>query len=136
MPRFSRKFVAVCVYMPPGMSSASAQSCLGFLVDGLLEIKRRYQDPFIALSGDFNQYKIIEALKDYPDLVLLQTPPTRGGKTLDLLFTNFPSQINASDLIPPLESDLPNRAPSDHKVIHCEVHLKCFEDSGQSGASL
>ena len=28
MPRFTRKFIAVCIYMPPSMSAASASACL------------------------------------------------------------------------------------------------------------
>ena len=49
MPNFTRKLVAICVYMPPGLSSSSAQVCLGFLVDAVLEIKRKYRDPFITI---------------------------------------------------------------------------------------
>ena len=64
MPRFSRKFISVCVYMPPSMSASTVAGCFEFLVDGILEMKRQYKDPFIAVSGDFNNFDIAGALDD------------------------------------------------------------------------
>ena len=54
MPNFSRKFIAICAYMPPNMSSSAARGCLDFLVDVILNLKSKYKDPFIAIGGDFN----------------------------------------------------------------------------------
>ena len=85
MPNFTRKLIAICVYMPPSLSSSSAQGCLGFLVDAVLEIKRKYKDPFISIGGDFNQFDISAALSDYPDMTLVLTKPTRGDRTIDLI---------------------------------------------------
>ena len=39
LPLFTRKFIAICLYMPPNMSATSAAACLTFLVDVLLEVK-------------------------------------------------------------------------------------------------
>ena len=126
MPLFTRKFIAISAYMPPGMSASSASACMSFLVDALLEFKTRYKDPFICIAGDFNNYSIQSYLDDYPDLSLLKTGPTRGNKTLDLIYTNFPSQIVESGTIEPLENDLGGN-PSDHMVVYCTAELKRYE---------
>ena len=125
LPRFSRKFIAICCYMPPSLSSSSAKECLEFIVDAILEIKSRYKDPYIAIAGDFNEFKIDESLLDYPDIQCLKTAPTRGIKTLDLIFTNFSENIVESGVIDPLEAD-GTGADSDHKVVYCTAHLKRF----------
>ena len=57
---------------------------------------------------------------------MLKTGPTREYKTLDLIYTNFPSQIVESGTILPLESDLGGNA-SDHKVVFCTAELKRYE---------
>ena len=80
LPLFTKKCIAVCVYMPPSMTTSSSLACLSFLVDSILELKTRYKDPFISVSGDFNSHDICAALSDYPYLVLLRTGPTRKEK--------------------------------------------------------
>lgn len=128
MPMFTRKFIAICVYLPPSMSTAMAMLAMLFLVDALLEIKCQFKDPFIALSGDFNNHDIEKYLEDYPDLVLLLTGPTRGGSTLDKIFTNFSDNIFVLGTITPLEWDDPSTGrPSDHRVVHCSAKLERYE---------
>ena len=125
MPKFTRKFIAICIYMPPSMTVQSANSCLSYLVDSIIELKERYRDPFIAISGDFNSYDVAGHLADYPDLVLVKTGPTRKNRTIDLVFTNFPEQIVDSGTISPLVND--SGVPSDHKVVYCSASLKRYE---------
>ena len=126
MPLFSRKFIAICVYMPPSMSSSSAAACMSFLVDAIMEIKDRYKNPFICVAGDFNSHNIQSYLDDYPDLSLVCTGPTRGDRTIDLVFTNFTSDIMDAGTIAPLENDL-GGAASDHRVVQCTAELHQFE---------
>ena len=97
-----------------------------FLVDAILELKNRYKDPFICVAGDFNSHDIQSYLDDYPDLSLLVTGPTRNEKTIDIIFTNFPSQIVESGTISPLESDSGGSA-SNHRVVYCTAELKRFQ---------
>ena len=54
LPRFSRKFVLICVYLPPGMDASTAKEAMEYLVDSIIELKGRYKDPLIVISGDFN----------------------------------------------------------------------------------
>ena len=106
MPKFSRKFIAVCVYLPPSLSASTVGGCFDFIVDGIIEMKTRFKDPFIAVSGDFNGFDIAGALDDFSDLVQVKTGPTR-----DLLFTNFSSQISESGVISLLECDSSGGVP-------------------------
>ena len=107
------------------MSALDVRNGFSYLVDCILELKGRYRDPFIAISGDFNGYDVASFLSDYPDLVLLETSPTRGDRHLDLLFTNFNEHIAESGVLSPIESD--SGVPSDHRVVHCSVELQRFE---------
>ena len=109
------------------MPASSVDLALDFLVDAILELKTRYKDPFFSLAGDFNDYGVADRLKDYPDLELLLTGPTRGNRTLDLIFTNFSENISESGVIDPLENDLDGGTPSDHGVVFCSVNLPRFQ---------
>ena len=127
MPHFTKKFIAICMYMPPGLPVASVSASLTYLVDAILELKSRFKDPFICISGDFNGYKVQSYLDDYPDLVLVETGPTRGDRVLDLIYTNFHSDILKSGTLSPLVCDSGDGAASDHRVVFCTSELKTFE---------
>ena len=99
LPKFSRKMIAICVYMPPGMPAQNVQDGFTYFVDCILELKGRNRDFFIAISGDFNGYDVASYMDDYPDLVLLETSPTRGDRNLDLLYTNFNDHIVESGIL-------------------------------------
>ena len=53
MPLFTHKFVAICVYMPPSMSSSLAAACMSFLVDAIMEIKDKYKNYFYLCGRRF-----------------------------------------------------------------------------------
>ena len=127
MPRFSRIFLAICAYLPPGLPASSVDSALCYLVDAILELKSRFKDPFITISGDCNNYHVSTYLANYPDISLLLTGPTRGDRTLDLIFTNFPDQITQLGTLDPLEDDSNKGFPSDHLVVFCSAELPRFQ---------
>ena len=54
----------------------------------IIELKRTYRDPFIVVGGDFNQWKIDEALVDFPDLKEAEVGPTRKDRCIDRLLVN------------------------------------------------
>ena len=43
--------------------------------------------------------------------------PTRNDKTLDLLFTNFPSPVNRVKVMPPI-------GKADHDIVYVEYDIK------------
>ena len=65
---FSRKVMAVGCYLPPNYTRAKGNQALEFITNTLVDIKRRYSDPFIILAGDFNQWRVEDAVADFPDL--------------------------------------------------------------------
>ena len=75
---YSRKMVVVAGYKPPGLAPARARSCVEYISDVILEAKRKYQDPHIILSGDFNQWQIQDAVLDDPNVQEVFIGPSRG----------------------------------------------------------
>ena len=67
-PGFTRKLITVAYYLPPGMTVSRGWACLRYIEDIVIEIMWRYRDPFLLVTGDFNQWEIQEALEDFADV--------------------------------------------------------------------
>ena len=122
-----RKFALIAAYMPPGYTVARGKDCLQHINDLVLDIKQKLADPYIVIMGDFNQWKIEEALADYPDVEEVITTATRENRRIDRVFVNYLSDVSRADVIPPLET-LPmdrdgTKAYSDHKIQVVEAAL-------------
>ena len=84
-----------------------------------MEIKRRFIDPLIAVAGDFNQWKLEEALTEFPDLREVHVGPTRGDRAIDHLFCNMHGGMEESETVPPLETESEDEAAkSDHLIMY------------------
>ena len=79
------------------------------------EAKRSFQDCWIVLAGDFNQWGVDVILEEHPDLTVVSTGPTRGDRTIDLCLTNFNRSIAESGTLEPLESEMGQA--SDHRMV-------------------
>ena len=64
----SRKLVAIAAYVPPGYDARRGRDCLAYISDTVMEVKRRYREPYIIVSGDFNQWDVAAALADFNDI--------------------------------------------------------------------
>lgn len=53
------------------------KEALDHIENVVLELKRRYRDPFVLVAGDFNQWRIQDALQDFTDIREEQVVPTR-----------------------------------------------------------
>ena len=51
---------------------------MSFIRGAVTEMKRKFDDPYIVVSGDFNQWPTDEALEDFPDVSEVDVGPTRG----------------------------------------------------------
>ena len=92
--------------------------------DLVLEVKRRYKDPFILVAGDFNQLSIDKALEDFPDMREASIGPTRKDRCLDRIFCNFSRAVKSSGSVPPLEVEPDTQgSKSDHRVAYIEASL-------------
>ena len=89
LPGHARKIVLLACYMPPGDAAARGNACIDFIQDLLIQMKRKYSDPYIIISGDFNQWRIEDAMADYPDIQEVRVGPTRSGRCIDRTFVSF-----------------------------------------------
>lgn len=48
----ARKLIVMGAYLPPNYQTGRANAALSFLSDTIIDIKRRYRDPFIVLGGN------------------------------------------------------------------------------------
>ena len=119
---YSRKIAVIGCYIPPNYTVKRGKECLEHITDIVLEVRRRYDDPFVVIGGDFNQWDIAGALEDYADLVESDVGPSRGSRRIDRLFSNFSGNVEAAGTLPPLETDDRSRR-SDHKITFIEAVL-------------
>ena len=116
----SRKLVLIASYMPPNYTAARAASCIQFTEDLILDMKRRFRDPLIILSGDFNQWQIQEAVEEFADFSEVPVGPTRNGRSIDRMFSNMSRSVQTSGTVPPLEAE---SSESDHRVSYASFDL-------------
>ena len=91
-----------------------------------MQIKRKYADPYLLISGDFNQWDLSSALADYHDLQETHVGPTRGNRAIDRSFSNFTEYVFESGLLPPLQTE-DSTKKSDHAVTYLRAALPRFE---------
>ena len=104
IPGYSRKLLVVACYVPPNYPVGRGRGCLSHIEDVVLELKRRYRDPFILVGGDFNQWQVQDALEGFPDIREAPVGPTRKDRCLDRIFSNFGRSIIEAGSVPPLET--------------------------------
>ena len=122
----TRKFVLICVYVPPNYAVPRGRACLQHVSDLVLEAKRRSPGAYICIGGDFNQWEIAAALADYPDLEEVPTPPTRNDRRIDKIFTNWGESIFNQGCLPPLEAERADGAvtsKSDHSIQYAYARI-------------
>ena len=90
----------------------------------MIEVKRRFRDPFILVGGDFNQWLVEEALEEFPDIREANVGFTREEKCIDRMFTNFGRAQRSSGTVPPLDVEQGQPGcPSDHRVAYVRAAL-------------
>ena len=98
---YSRKMVVIGCYLPPNYTVGKARKAMDFIAGCITNVKRKLSDPFIVLAGDFNQWKIEEVIADFMDISEAPVGPTRNGRAIDRVFTNFPGHITGAATLPP-----------------------------------
>ena len=101
LPRHSRKLLTVACYLPPNYTVARGREALDHIENVVLELKRKYKDPFMLITGDFNQWPIQDALQEFPDI--------REGSRLDLPGRIVASTESSQILGEPSPSPVPYR---------------------------
>ena len=64
-----------------------------------------------------------EVLADFTDVVESDVGPTRSGRCIDRVFTNFGGSVDKCGTVPPLETDDQTAKKSDHAVAYVRADL-------------
>ena len=118
------KVVVIAAYIPPNYTARRAHDCIDYINGSVVEIKRRYKDPIIVLSGDFNQWPVQNAVEDFTDFVEVTAGPTRGTRTIDRTMTNL-TCVTKTGLLNPLQTD--GQGPlkeSDHLIFYMTASIR------------
>ena len=111
-----RKLFVIAAYVPPNYPVARGRACLQHISNIVLDIKRGNPGAYIIVAGDFNQWEVGESLSEYSDIQELDTAPTREGRRIDRIFTNWSEDIVDSGVLPPLETEGESITYSDHSI--------------------
>ena len=106
-----QKVVVIACYVPTNYSATRAGNCLEYIGQIVTEIKRRYKDPYVAVTGDFNQRDLALALEEFADMA----GPTRGDRIIDRTFKNF-NQVVEVGTVSPLQTEREDYRESGHRV--------------------
>ena len=117
----SRKVVVIAAYLPPNYTVPRGRSCLEHLENLLIEVKRRFNDPYIVLAGDYNQWPAEDAVAEFPDVSEVIVGPTRGDRSIDRIFCNMLRSVTSSGMVPPLDS---GHSTSDHKIAYVKIKIQ------------
>ena len=103
--------VVIVVYILP---RASPTTECDVIHDAFARIQTQHPEAFIAITGDFNHVSLSSCLTGFVQYV---DCPTRGARTLDLLYANLKEAYRAVTL-PPL-------GRSDHSMV-CQKSEKAL----------
>ena len=124
LPGYSRKMITIACYLPPNYPVARGRAALEYIEDVVMEVKRCYRDPFLIVTGDFNQWEIGGAMVEFPDMRGADVGPNRKDRVLDRIFTNFGRSQKESGTVPPRENEPGHPgAASNHRIAFVRADL-------------
>ena len=113
--KVDRVVVVFVVYLPPAIRSADLDAIREELAVEIDLSKQSLKNPIIIVNRDLNHRDISETLGDVDDFAVVQTGPTHGHNTIDLVYTNARGSVNpeGTRTLPPLLSG--SGVDSDHR---------------------
>lgn len=122
-PGLGRKIVSIACYIPPNYLTGRASRCLERIAGLVVDVKRKFKDPYIIIAGDFNQWDIAAALEEFRDIKETAAGPTRGTRTIDRTFSNLGVVAKAA-VLPPLQTEgSTNVRYSDHGLFYLTAKI-------------
>ena len=118
----SRKTIVVACYLPPNMPLDRAEKCMCYISDVIVEVKARFNNPYLFIAGDFNQWRIEDHLADFLDIGEAPVGPTSGQRSIDRIFLNCSKSIRESGTLAPLKTE--DSRESDHRTAYCRIEMK------------
>ena len=86
--KIERQFAIFSVYVLPATKSKDFLQLCEDLAAALNDVRVSLRDPIIVIGGDFNNRDPSAAFEAIDGIRVLDSGPTRGNATLDLIFTN------------------------------------------------
>ena len=126
--KIDRCFVVFTVYIPPRMLAAEFEDLCNKMEDAIAEMKKSLKDPVFILAGDFNGRDMGRGVCQTECLKPVNSGPTRGTRTLDIIYTNVEEHVEYGTTTDPIETE--NGTPSDHRSVFAEFvfpRVKNFE---------
>ena len=81
--------IVVSCYLPPAYNKTKTSEFFEKLIDVISEAKAKNPDCWLTVGGDWNGKSLQGLLEAYPELVPLDSGPTRKNATLDIIITNY-----------------------------------------------
>ena len=81
MPGYARKMLLVCSYLPPGMKDSD--KCFEEIIGIINQAKIDFDDPFIAVGGDFNEFGALPITDAFNELKETVRPPTQEDRKMN-----------------------------------------------------
>ena len=113
--KIGRKLAVFVVYVPPSMRAAEFKELGEALAAEIAAIKISHKAPGVIVAGDFNHRDVLPFLNETEVMHTINTGPTRGNNTLDLLHTNINEYIVEGSVLPPLSTA--GGLMSDHRCV-------------------
>ncbi|KAI4896487.1 hypothetical protein NFI96_008190 [Prochilodus magdalenae] len=105
LPREFTVVIVVAVYIPP---QSDAKLALTTLANAISKQQSRHPDAALIIVGDFNQTDLRTVLSKFHQPV---SCPTRGGNTLDHVYTNIKEAFSTTPCLRSQIRTLPNQKP-------------------------
>ena len=107
--------------VPPAMKAADLESIKEELAVEVGSARQAFRDPIIVVNGDFNHRDVGGALNDVDDFEAINSGPTRGASTIDIVYTNVGQHVNSYETrcLPPMRSG--GGADSDHRCVYVDA---------------
>ena len=61
---YSSQLLVIGCYLPPTYAPARGSAALNYIRDTVAHLKRTYRSPYIVIAGDFNSWRVEDALED------------------------------------------------------------------------
>ena len=85
-------------------------------------LRKRYNNPYVIVAGDFNKRDARRATADFPDIKPIQTPPTRGRNVLDVMLTSFNDAVLDSGVTDAIKCT--DGIELDHKTVFAVMRMQ------------
>ena len=121
-----RKLITIGAYIQPAADAETSKDFLETISNAIRRFKAKYCSPYFIIAGDVNKRKIAAELREFVDIKLVKTGPTRGRHTLDLVFTNFPEYVHEYGKLPALFNQ--EGVASDHEAVHLYAKIPRVPD--------